>query len=116
MNDKLHILQHALGVGDFGDERSYRNHYCTGPGGNSYECCVELVASGLMTRRAGSAITGGDDVFYVTATGRTYVTQHSPARPKLTRSQANYEAFLSADCGYSFREWLGAKPKSRSHA
>jgi len=31
--------------------------------------------------------------------------------PKMTRSQRNYQAFLDADCGFSFREWMGFNRK-----
>ena len=30
-------------------------------------------------------------------------------RPRLSRSKERYQAFLRADCGLSFREWLTVK-------
>jgi hypothetical protein len=107
----LHILQHAIGRDQYGHPRSasnpeFRNHFCTGPGSKDYDACMALVGDGLMTRRAGSAISGGDDIFYVTDAGRAYVREHSPKPPKLTRSQRRYQAFLDADFGDTFGEWL----------
>ena len=107
MDNKLHILQHSLGVGDYGDKPSHRNHFCTGPGSSDFDNCRALVADGLMTERAGSAISGGDSIFRVTPAGVDYVALHSPAKPKLTRSQKRYQEYLDADTGLSFAEWIG---------
>ncbi|MET3652510.1 hypothetical protein [Dyella japonica] len=110
MADLLQILQHSLGVDQFGRGSQYRNHFVTGEGSQDHRACMELVAKGLMTRRLGNALSGGDDVFFVTATGIDYVAVNSPApppTPKLTRSQKRYQAFLRADTGLSFAEWIG---------
>lgn len=104
--DQLQILRHALGVGDGGWERSYRNHFVTGPGGADHKHCAALVARGFMTQRAGNAITGGDDLFMVTEAGRTAVQEHTPPPPKLTRSQQRYQQFLRYDGGVTFGEYL----------
>lgn len=63
-----------------------------------------------MTERSGNALSGGDSVFFVTPNGIDFVALNSPVRPpapKLTRSQKRYQAWLDADCGLSFAEWLG---------
>ncbi|CAN5571841.1 hypothetical protein BH10PSE14_BH10PSE14_06160 [soil metagenome] len=104
---QLHILQHSLGVDQYGQGERYRNHFVTGPGSTDYRDCMSLVAQGLMTRRPGSPLTGGDDLFRVTPEGQQFVTAHSPAPPKLSRSQKRYRAWLDADCGFSFAEYLG---------
>jgi hypothetical protein len=109
MDSKLHILQHSLGLDEYGEGRQYRNHFVTGPGSDDWGHCVSLVGDGLMTQQRGNALTGGDDCFRVTPKGIDYVALNSPARPKLTRSQQRYREFLDADCGLSFREWLGAR-------
>lgn len=114
MDNRLHILQHAIGRDEYGRPRSqtnpeFRNHFVTGEGSRDYPHCMALVAAGLMTRRSGSAISGGDDIFYVTDAGRAYVAANSPKPPKLTRSQQRYQNFLDADCGLTFREWLQSK-------
>lgn len=103
---QLHILQHSIGADEFGRQRHDRNHFVTGEGSDDYPHCMALVEACLMTRRAGSAISGGDDIFHVTPAGRAYVAEHSPKPPKLTASQRRYADYLDADSGMSFGEWL----------
>lgn len=62
---RLHILQHGLGLNAYGQGGPYRNHFVTGPGSADHDHCLALVSAGLMTRREGSALTGGDDLFTV---------------------------------------------------
>jgi hypothetical protein len=110
----LHVLQHALGRDQYGRSRSrhappgedYRNHFCAGEGSDDFVTCRAAVAQGLMREHPPSAISGGDHVFTVTDAGKAYVTANSPAPPKLTRSQKRYRAFIDADCGLSFGQWL----------
>ena len=71
---QLLILRHAIGLNDdgkAGKHGEYRNHFVTGKGSNDYADCMALVASGHMIRRAGSELTGGDDLFMVTDAGRS---------------------------------------------
>lgn len=118
MSGELHILQHALGVDQYGRGRRFRRHFVTGPGSDDYDACMSLVGKGLMTHRAGNELSGGDDVFLVTVEGERYVTEHSPPppeAPKLSRSQKRYQDYLDADSGWSFGEWLryrAYKPES----
>lgn len=110
---QLHILQHTIGRDEYGQPRSasnpeFRNYFVTGDGGRDHADCMALVAAGLMTRRRGHPLSGGGDVFHVTDAGRRHVAEHSPKPPKLSRSQRTYQAFLDADCGYTFGEWLKA--------
>jgi hypothetical protein len=65
---QVQILQHSLGLTYGG--AMYRNHFCTNEGTIDYPGCIALVNAGYMTRRKGSQITGGDDVFYVTDAGK----------------------------------------------
>lgn len=104
----LHVLQHSIGADEHGRivRGGGRNHFVTGDGSTDHPLCTDLVAAGLMKRRPGSAISGGDDIFHVTDAGRAHVQEHSPAPPKLTRGQKRYEEFLGEDCGLSFGEWL----------
>ena len=60
------IMMHALGYGS----PVYRNHFCTGPGSTDYPHCEALVKAGMMSRRDGSALSGGDYVYHVTAFGK----------------------------------------------
>lgn len=103
---ELHILRHALGVGERGRERSYRNHFVTGEGGADHRHCMALVARGFMVRRAGNEITGGSDLFNVTQAGRAAVQEHTPPQPKLTRSQERYREYLRHDGDVTFGEYL----------
>ncbi len=99
---QLEILQHALGVDEYGRGAMYRNHFCAG--GGDEEICRELVALGFM-----STFTRSYLPYYnctVTEAGKTAMREQSPNPPKLTRSQRRYRAFLSADTGCSFGEWL----------
>jgi len=106
---ELHILQHSLGVDQFGRGHRYRKHFVTGEGSLDHPACISLTEKGLMVRRDGSPLTGGDDLFLVTPAGERHVTDHSPSpppKPKLTRSQLRYARYLDADSGLSFGEWL----------
>lgn len=105
---QLHILQHSLGLDDYGRGSFYRNHYVAGPGHHSFDDCRALVASGLMTERLPTALTGGDSSFHVTEAGKVAVATQSPPPPKLSRSQQRYQRYLAARdaLGITFRQWL----------
>lgn len=106
-SERLHILQHSLGVDQFGQGNQYRNRFVTGAGSDDYDDCMELVVAGLMVRRDGASLPfGGMDLFHVTDAGKAFVAEHSPKPPKLTASAKRYRAYLDADCGLSFGEWL----------
>lgn len=108
----LHVLQHALGRDEHGKSRNgrdYRNHFCAGDGSADFATCREAVAQGLMAEHPPRALSGGDYTFTVTDAGKAYVVANSPPEPKLTRGQRRYRAWLDADCGVSFGEWLGAE-------
>jgi len=100
---QLGILRHALGVGDGGWERSYRNHYVTSPGSDDYAVCMALVEHGLMTRKQGHQLSGGGDVFFVTDIGRAAAVAPPP---KTTRAQRRYRAYLDSGTNRSFIDWL----------
>jgi hypothetical protein len=69
VNDKQRdILRHALGVGR--GRAGWRNHFVTGPGSDDYADCEALVAAGLMTKRSGGPLSGGDPVYRVTDAGQ----------------------------------------------
>lgn len=65
MSSKLHILQHSLGLDDYGGGNQYRNHFCATPGSKDFDECRALVADSTMAERAGNELSGGDSVFYV---------------------------------------------------
>lgn len=109
---QLEILQHALGLDEFGQGTICRNFFCAGAGDEPI--CRELVAMGHMQQHKTTALYP----YYncsVTKEGKAAVRRDSPKPPKLTRSQKNYRAFLKADTGFSFREWL-TRSKEMHHA
>lgn len=110
----LHILQHSLGLDQYGGGEPYRNHFVTGPGSKDHPACMDLVGLGFMTRRDGNPLSGGDDIFRVTDAGKVAVTKHSPTPPKLTAGQRRYQAYLDADSSYTFGEWLKWKSRKRA--
>lgn len=70
---QLRILRHAIGL-----DRSnvpYRNRFVTGPGTVAFPHCEELVRLGLMARRDGNELTGGDTLYRVTDEGRDAVRE-----------------------------------------
>lgn len=112
MSTLLHILQHSLGVNQYGQGEQFRNHFCTGPRSTDYQTCKEAVSLGLMVEREKVAMYGGDSVFFVTPKGVDHVALNSPAeppKPKLTRSQQRYRDYLHAESSLSFPEWLGVR-------
>jgi hypothetical protein len=100
---QLEILQHALGLDQYGQGKPYRNHFCAGD--KDEAACQKLVALGYMDQRPTTEIFPYFNCV-VTEAGKEAVRRESPAPPKLTRSQKNYRAFLSADCGMTFFDWL----------
>lgn len=65
-----HIICHSLGLRDDGRGKPYRSHFVTGEGSTDYPDCMALTELGLMVRRDGSPLTGGDDLFLVTDAGK----------------------------------------------
>ena len=107
----LHILQHALGLDDYGRGKAYRNHFVTGPECDNWDLCMGHVEAGRMERHEPRTIFGGGAhcCFTVTEAGRDHVRSTSPKPPKRSRSKRRYEAWLDADSGLTFFEWLKAK-------
>jgi len=107
MDDKLHILQHSLGLDQYGEGNQYRNHFVTGPGSTDYDNCCALVEMGMMKNHGPKF--GGDDCFTVTAAGIDYVALNSPKRPpepKLSRSKLRYQRYLEyGDMFHSFLDF-----------
>jgi hypothetical protein len=99
----LHILRHSLGL-NYGRE-PYRNHFVTGEGSTDYPHCKALVEAGLMTRQKGGALTGGDDVFFVTDAGKQIALA---SLQKLTPAQKRYRDWLDVSdaTGESFGQYI----------
>lgn len=66
------LARHALGLPNVLG-LSYRNHYVTGPGSVDYAQWMDLVKSGHAKWRAGSELSGGDPVFWLTRAGAKLV-------------------------------------------
>lgn len=115
-DESLHVLQHALGLDDYGQGTWHRNHYVCGPGHHGYDLCMEHVAAGRMVQHESGAIFGGDFCFTVTDAGKAHVREKSPVPPKLTRSQRRYREWLTSGAdftGMKFGEWLKAGEAGR---
>lgn len=76
-DEQREIMRHALGLNR--GNREYRNYFVTGPGTTDYPHCEALVAAGLMARRAGSQLSGGDFIYSVTDTGRAVLRNRAAA-------------------------------------
>ncbi|MDG9858438.1 hypothetical protein N7403_31700 [Pseudomonas nitroreducens] len=101
----LHILQHSLGLDEYGQGRQYRNHYVAG--GDDVRLCRELVALGYMSERAASALSGGDPWFSVTPVGIVAVAKFSPPAPPPPK-RTNFDAYLDeCECYDGFAHFLG---------
>lgn len=106
----LGILQHSLGVDEYGQGNQYRNHYVAG--GIDVERCRQLVDLGYMKERPASAISGGDPWFSVTAAGVGAVAVLSPPAPP-PKKRTQWDEYLDRDSCDRFGEWLlgGMKPE-----
>jgi len=109
---QLEILQHSLGVDQYGQTPKgftpyTRNYFSAGV--RDEPICRELVALGYMTHH------GTNDIYSsfncsVTEAGKKAMRDESPKPPKLSRSKLRYMAWLDADCGMTFKEWITYKP------
>lgn len=99
---QLEVLQHALGVDEYGRGQMYRKHFCAG--GDDEQICRELVAMGYMQTFEREWLPYYNCI--VTEAGKSAVLRESPKPPKLTRSQRRYREFLNEDSGLRFGEWL----------
>lgn len=99
--EQLGILQHTLGLDEYGQGSMYRNHYV-----GEEPVCRELVALGFMRERADNGLTGGSPWFSVTEAGKQAIAAQSPKPPKVSRAQQRYRDWLDEDGTCSFGEWL----------
>jgi hypothetical protein len=111
--EQLHILQHALGLDEYGRGTMYRSHFVTGEGSKDHADCMALVEAGYMGVRKNHPLAGGDDGFWVTEAGKLAAVANSPAPPKLSRSKQRYLDYLAADCSMTFIEYCRYKTRRR---
>lgn len=109
----LDILLHSLGLDQYGRGTFYRNRFVTDASSADHAHCMELTATGLMTRRANVELFGGSDIFTVTDEGKRTVRENSPSPPKLTRDQQRYRDWLAYDGSMSFIDYLKWKSRQR---
>ncbi len=115
----LQILQHSLGLDQYGRGEQYRNRFVTGTNGKDYSDIVVLCDAELMQSHGEIKIYGGMVGFSVTEAGIEYVRVNSPSpppEPKLTRSQKRYKRFLEYGDGFNsfieFCRWDADKERS----
>lgn len=104
----LHILQHSLGVDQFGQGDHYRNRFVTGEGSDDHPLCEALCAMGLMkVSEPRPSVFSGMDLFFVTEAGKRAMAENSPAPPKMTRAQKRYRAWLDGPADWmTFGDYL----------
>ena len=107
--EQLHILQHALGLDGHGQGSWHRNHFVSGPECDNWGDLCKLVDMGHVVRHDPRELFGGSCCFVVTEGGKQCVRDLSQPPPKVGRSKARYRAWLRADTGASFGEWLRAQ-------
>ena len=105
-DESLHILQHALGLDDYGQGTAYRNHYVAGEDHYNWPLLMAHVEAGRMWRADPCELFGGAYCFAVTDAGRAYVAGHSPKPPKVSRAKARYRKWLKSNVDMSFGDWL----------
>lgn len=112
----LHILQHSLGVDQYGQGEQYRNHFATGPGGKDFAKCQQLTEMGFMQDLGTRKLWGDMHCFVVTTAGKEAVALESPKPPKISRSKARYQRFLEYGDGFDsfldFCRWDAAQERS----
>ncbi|BCH12007.1 hypothetical protein MesoLj131c_62650 [Mesorhizobium sp. 131-3-5] len=72
------LARHALGL-DGRHKQTWRNHFVTGEGSTDYPHWVAMVEAGWATRRTGSVLTGGDDLFRLTRAGAELAVKRGEA-------------------------------------
>jgi len=110
-SNQLHILQHSLGVDQYGQGDQYRNRYVVGPDCDGFSDLTELVTLGLMTDHGPQTIAGGMHCFTVTEAGKIAMRRESPKPTKVSRGKAKYLSWLHSRDGHglSFGDWLKRK-------
>jgi hypothetical protein len=115
---QLHILQHSLGLDQYGRGREYRNHFVTGPGSHDFADCEALVDGLCMTVRRNLPLAGGsgNNCYTVTDWGRMKMHEQSPSPPKLSKAKKRYHEWMaSGECypDWNFSDWLRYKQKRK---
>ena len=122
----LHILQHSLGLDQYGQSSHrpnsddfhgcYRNRYYTSADSPAGKECQELVALGLMEDHGPQPHCSGMNCYTVTDEGYAAMKAASPPPPKVSRSAKRWAAYLVVReaWGMSFKDYL-KWPDRREH-
>jgi hypothetical protein len=94
---QLEILQHSLGVDEYGRGEMYRNHFCAG--GSDENICRELIALGYMQQHRTTEMLPYFNCS-VTDAGKQAVRLESPKPPKLSRGKERYRRWLNFSDAY----------------
>lgn len=128
---QLEILQHALGLDQFGQPpkgrkpcddddfpNCYRNRFVTDPESPNGQECEALIRLGWMAKPSRQPnFIGGMTNYFVTQAGFDLVKSASPQPPKLSRSKQRYLEFLDvADLFKDFRAYLRYLERERKRA
>lgn len=105
---QLNVLWHTLGLDkENPEQKPSRNLFVAGQGHPEQPVVDELVALGWMVKvRTPAFLDPEDQVFIATENGRDVAICELPPVPK---QEGNYRAFLNADCGNSFADFLGIR-------
>ena len=103
-SELLHIMQHSLGLDQYGEGEQYRNHFCAG--GKDIAKCRALVGMGYMVESDPSELPGRWPFFHVTQEGKAAVDRESPMPPNLSRSKRRYRVYLRGGFRETYGKWL----------
>lgn len=123
------LIAHSLGINLYNAKVSkikkykflpnefYRNYFCSSEGSEDYLILKELEE----IKYTESWHQNGHVYFMVTEKGinefKEYFSKEvTQNRPKLTKSQENYQDYISADTGMSYEDWLGITPPKREYS
>jgi hypothetical protein len=98
-----------MGCDQYGRGTMYRNRYVSDPNPDLEWLCKK----GWLHDHGAYQEFGGMHYYSVTAPGVAAMKSASPLPPKLSRDQRRYQAFLAADSGMTFKEWLQCKRYQR---
>ena len=92
---QLKILQHTLGVDQYGRGQQYRNYFCAGDGCDTDPHCKALVEMGFMGVYPKRKFCENCTDYYVTEAGKKAMALESPYPPTLTPGQKRYRHWLN---------------------
>lgn len=122
--EHLHILQHAIGVNEYGQSSNrpnfddfhgcYRNRFITDPSCPAGLHCQKLVELGYMHDHGPQRIAGSMHYYAVTDSGYAAMKEASPTPPKLSRSKQRFQRYRDSDGVFdSFRHFLAYEKAER---